>query len=200
MPPESGSRQEGIFQHCNIRNRQLRSTCFLKLARPLQLFCTVLSLQQASMQIFPVAPYVDTPAQFNVKHKTKQWEFSAVKNEKLLKLGLLAFRIPSKIGGSLKFQLSFVSQRNDFKTYRRKKQKEYILLNCSYSKNLLILKYISCILYPPLPSFVKMMCYMLRNIKLLHNESFDSQAIIFRPKSLQNKQIFPTATETQLLK
>jgi len=48
------------------------------------------------MQILPVAPYVDTPAQFNVKHKTKQWEFPAVKNEKGLQLDLSAFRIPAK--------------------------------------------------------------------------------------------------------
>lgn len=85
------------FQHCNFGARYLRSTCFLKLARPLQLFCTILSLQQASMQILPVAPYVDTPALFNVKHKTEQWEFPAVKNKKGIKLDLPAFRIPSKI-------------------------------------------------------------------------------------------------------
>lgn len=85
------------FQHCKFGDRFLRSTCFLKLARPLQLFCTILSLQQASMQILPVAPYVDTPAQFKVKHKTEQWVFPAVKNKKGLKLDLSAFRIPSKI-------------------------------------------------------------------------------------------------------
>lgn len=80
-----------------ILERYLRSTCFLKLARPLQLFCTILSLQQASMQILPVAPYVDTPAQFNVKHKTEQWGFPVVKNKKGLKLEMSGFRIPSKI-------------------------------------------------------------------------------------------------------
>lgn len=85
------------FQHCNFGDRYLRSTCFLKLARPLQLFCTILSLQQASMQILPVAPYVDTPAQFNVKHKTEQWGFPVVKNKRGLKLEISGFRIPSKI-------------------------------------------------------------------------------------------------------
>lgn len=84
-------------QHCDFGDRYLRSTCFLKLARPLQLFCTILSLQQASMQILPVAPYVDTPAQFNVKHKTEQWGFPVVKNKKGLKLEMSGFRIPSKI-------------------------------------------------------------------------------------------------------
>lgn len=57
------------LQYRNFGDRQLRPTCFLKLARPLQLFCTILSLQQASMQILSVAPYVDTPAPFNVKTK-----------------------------------------------------------------------------------------------------------------------------------
>lgn len=85
------------FQHCNFGDRYLRSTCFLKLARPLQLFCTILSLQQASMQILPVAPYVDTPAQFNVKHKTEQWGFPVVKNKRRLKLEMSGFRMPSKI-------------------------------------------------------------------------------------------------------
>lgn len=48
------------------------------------------------MQILPVAPYVDTPAQFNVKHKTEQWGFPVVKNKRGLKLEMPGFRIPSK--------------------------------------------------------------------------------------------------------
>ncbi len=87
------------FQYRNFGDRQLRPTCFLKLARPLQLFCTILSLQQASMQILSVAPYVDTPALLNVKTKLNNESFLWLKImiKRGLKVDFSAFRSPSKI-------------------------------------------------------------------------------------------------------
>lgn len=64
------------------------------------------------MQILPVAPYVDTPAQFNVKHKTEQWGFPVVKNKRGFKLEMPGFRIPSKISLLWLPQICFL--RNDF--------------------------------------------------------------------------------------
>lgn len=126
------------FQHCNFGDRYLRSTCFLKLARPLQLFCTILSLQQASMQILPVPPYVDTPAQFNVKQKTEQCGFPVVKNKRGLKLEMSGFRIPSKISLSCLSQVLaklFFLRNNSTKIIfmQRENGKDYIyLIHFSY--------------------------------------------------------------------
>lgn len=181
------------FQHHNFGDRYLRSTCFLKLARLLQLFCTVLSLQQASMQILPVAPYVDTPAQFNVKHKTEQWEFPAVKNKKGPKVDLSAFRTPSKLSlvatsnleklGLVRKRLLNIEQENG-KDLCYCFTESILVTN----KHSLILKYLFCVLFSSLSSFEKKesICYMLRNQVLIlpYNASFNSQAIKLRPKGL----------------